>query len=392
MNQDTAAQDKQYEIIYVDCPERFDAFLEDMQGYDRIAVDTEADSLHHYFEKTCLIQISLGLRDYLIDPLASCLEMSRLMDSLVERSLIFHGADYDLRMLRRSFDFQPKKPVFDTMLAAQTLAYEHLGLAALVERHFQIVLAKEGQKSDWSRRPLAESLLEYAANDTRHLLRLAELLEAELEAVERLSWHQEMCERVVIAAQQPLVKNPDRMWRVKGSHGLSRKELAVLKSLWHWRDQQAQNRDLPSFKILSNQKICDIIRWVSKNSFEKLSEGPTLPRNFQGARLKSFLDTLEQALELSADQWPALKPPARNGDSARLPREDEKLTRKLIKARDQLAEGLKVPGQLIAPRATIVAVSRLRPKSMQEMVEKTPAHHWQSKLLYPDFQKIFAAH
>jgi len=93
LNQDTAAQDKQYEIIYVDCPERFDAFLEDMQGYERIAVDTEADSLHHYFEKTCLIQISLGLRDYLIDPLASCLEMSRLMDSLAERSLIFHGAD-----------------------------------------------------------------------------------------------------------------------------------------------------------------------------------------------------------------------------------------------------------------------------------------------------------
>ena len=140
---------------------------------ERVALDTEADSLHNYFEKVCLVQLSFGGEHYLIDPLAG-LDLNGLSEVLADKPLILHGGDYDLRMLRASIGFRPRREVFDTMIAAQLLGLEQIGLAALTERFFAITIGKAGQKSDWSRRPLSENQLRYAVNDTRFLERLAD--------------------------------------------------------------------------------------------------------------------------------------------------------------------------------------------------------------------------
>ncbi len=137
---------------YIDTNSGLDALIPRLGHAERIALDTEADSLHHYFEKICLIQLSFHGEDYLLDPLSK-IDLSQFLNVLSTKPLIIHGADYDLRMLRTSFGFRPQREVFDTMLAAQILGYEQFGLAALIHRYLDTTVTKQGQKSDWSLRP-----------------------------------------------------------------------------------------------------------------------------------------------------------------------------------------------------------------------------------------------
>ena len=155
----------------------------------RIALDTEADSLHSYFEKLCLIQISTEHEDILVDPLAG-FSLQPLYEAFVKRQLVLHGADYDLRMLHRGGQFAATD-IFDTMIAARLCGYQELGLAALVVKHFGVKLSKASQKANWALRPLSHQMIEYAINDTKYLLPLAQILESELRRLQRLDWFAE---------------------------------------------------------------------------------------------------------------------------------------------------------------------------------------------------------
>jgi ribonuclease D len=117
--------------VYVRERAAMEALIERICAADRVALDTEADSLHNYFEKVCLIQLTLGDEHYIVDPLAG-LELGGFLEALAEKPLILHGGDYDLRMLRASFSFRTRRNVFDTMIAAQLLGIEQIGLAALI--------------------------------------------------------------------------------------------------------------------------------------------------------------------------------------------------------------------------------------------------------------------
>jgi Ribonuclease D len=143
--------------------------LPKLEAVDRIAVDTEADSLHCYFEKLCLIQISLPGHDYLVDPLAE-MDLAPLAQKLTGKEIVLQGADFDLRLLRRSIGFVATG-VFDTVIAARLLGIRSFSLAALVETFFGVTLAKGSQKANWARRPLPQHMAEYA--DERHSLPVA---------------------------------------------------------------------------------------------------------------------------------------------------------------------------------------------------------------------------
>ncbi|MCA1658536.1 MAG: ribonuclease D, partial [Verrucomicrobiaceae bacterium] len=167
--------------------------LSQLEPHDRIAVDTEADSLHCYFEKLCLVQVSVPGHDYLIDPLAG-FDLKPLAETLAGKEIVLQGADFDLRLLRRSLGFFATR-IFDTVIAARLLGLRAFSLAALVERYFGVVLTKGSQKANWAQRPLPRQMAEYAMNDTRYLLPLAEKLEAELRERGRLEWFQQSCQR-----------------------------------------------------------------------------------------------------------------------------------------------------------------------------------------------------
>ncbi|MCX6834248.1 MAG: ribonuclease D, partial [candidate division Zixibacteria bacterium] len=150
---------------YIDTNDGLDRLIVSLRGADRVALDTEADSLHHYFEKVCLIQLSFQSRTFIVDPLAD-IHVEILLRELAGKKLVFHGAEYDLRMLMAGYRFRPEGEIFDTMLAAQLVEGEARSLVALARQYLGVELTKQGQRSDWSRRPLTDRQLSYACNDT----------------------------------------------------------------------------------------------------------------------------------------------------------------------------------------------------------------------------------
>src|SRR5438094_8959730 len=130
----------------------------------RIAVDTEADSLHCYREKLCLLQVSLPEGDFLVDPLVEN-NLASLADTLARKEIVLHGADYDLRLLRRALNFQPVR-LFDTVIAARLLGIREFSYAALVENYFRSELAKGSQKANWALRPLTPKTEGYGCNES----------------------------------------------------------------------------------------------------------------------------------------------------------------------------------------------------------------------------------
>src|SRR5437762_2685745 len=171
----------------IDTESKLSTFLPVLGQADWVALDTEADSLHAYPEKICLIQISTVSGDRLIDPLAA-LDLEPFLKALSEHELIMHGADYDLRLLRRHHDFVPRT-ICDTMLAARLLGLRQFSLGHLVEQFLNVKLEKGPQKANWAMRPLTPRMEEYARNDTRYLKPLWDKLKAQLEASGRLAWH-----------------------------------------------------------------------------------------------------------------------------------------------------------------------------------------------------------
>ena len=207
------------EFLWVNTPQALDYFITNLRGYFPIALDTEADSLHHYRESVCLIQVTHDSRHFLIDPLDD-FPLDELWPPTSRHTWILHGADFDLRMLRRAGAPEPQA-VFDTMLAAQLLGLKAFGYGALVEQFCGITLNKGSQKADWSRRPLSQTMIDYAVQDTEYLEPIAEALGAQLDEKGRRAWHEQSCARVVAASQIVREDDPENDWRISGSALLS---------------------------------------------------------------------------------------------------------------------------------------------------------------------------
>jgi ribonuclease D len=234
--------------------------LEALHPAARIAVDIEADSLYHYFEKVCLIQISSDRRTYVLDTLAvrDLGELAPIFaDARVEK--VFHASSYDIYCLRRDYGFTFER-IFDTHVAAQLSGFEQLGLSALLETLLGVSHSKRRQRDDWSRRPLETEQLQYAAMDTHHLLTLRDILEQNLEAKGRLSWALEEFQVATRAVPPERVFDPEGFRRIKGSRELRAPESRVLRALFALRDQIARELDVPPFKVLNNATLVELAR------------------------------------------------------------------------------------------------------------------------------------
>ncbi len=249
------------EFQRIETPAALDALSRDLMREKVVAVDTEADSFYHYFDKTCLIQIATKREIFLVDPLAlgEAEELQPLakLFAAPEIRKIFHAAEYDLFVLKRDCGFQFAS-LFDTMISAQLLGYTGVGLSALVERHFEIRLPKDEQRSDWSARPLSDAQLTYAAADVTHLIALAERLERELKKSKRIEWAQE--EFDALTRREWPERSFDKLGylRIKGARNLGALELAVLRELYLVRDRRAREIDRPPFKVLGNRTLLEI--------------------------------------------------------------------------------------------------------------------------------------
>lgn len=329
---------------------------------DRVAIDTEADSLHCYFEKLCLVQMSFDGSDHLIDPLAG-FDLTPLATALAGKEIVLQGADFDLRLMRRTFNFTADR-VFDTVIAARLLGIKAFSLAALVERYFGVTLVKGSQKANWAQRPLPKAMAEYAINDTHYLLPLADYLEEELRERGRYEWFQQSCARGLAQASIERERDEDEAWRISGAGTLPPRAAAVLRALWHWRDQEAQAADRPSFHILQNHLLLQAAKDFDAGHTPEF-------RHLTPRRRRGFLDAAHQALDLPESEWP--KRPRRVG--TRTTQEMERTAENLRKRRDAIAEELGIDASFIAPRATMESIAADETRSTALLVP------WQRELL-----------
>ncbi len=314
------------------------------------AIDTEADSLHRYRESLCLIQFSANGSSILIDPLA-VEDLSPLAEYLRPSVVWMHGADYDMTMLKRQFGELPVT-VLDTQIGARLLGARRFGLADLVRDHFGVELSKSSQKADWGKRPLSQKMAEYALNDVRYLLPMGERICTGLKEKGRYDWFIESCD----AARQRVLERDDSRdenWRIQGSGKLDRYGLACLRTLWHWRDEEAKAWDRPSFMVATNRQL---IEWAGVLAAKRRVP---LPPHFRSDRIKRFREAVGELENLSEDQWPT-KP---KGLRRKRDRDFEREVDRLIAVRNQVANELDIEGSLIAPRAVLegLAAGELTP-------------------------------
>jgi len=349
----------------IDTEERLAAFLPLLRAATWVAVDTEADSLHAYPEKVCLIQISTVSGDRLIDPLAP-INLDPLLEALSGHELIMHGADYDLRLLRKHHEFVPGA-IFDTMLAARLLGVRQFGLSSLAEHYLKVKLEKGPQKANWALRPLTPRMELYARNDTHYLKPLADRLRSELQACGRLAWQQESCARLIADSTRQQTVDMDSVWRVKGSHLLGRPELAILRELWRWREAEAIAANKPPFFVMSHQALVGIAGAAAASQPIE----PFLPRHISERRRDGLAKAVAHGLALPPERHPRIL----HNFSRRSTEGERRRLVELQKCRDGHAAKLGIDPTLIASRGVMSDLAHDWEKHQSELM------NWQRALL-----------
>jgi ribonuclease D len=382
--------------------------IRQIRAADRVALDTEADSLHSYREKLCLLQFSvpssvilsnvegsrgtgskvalrdgkpglvasggcvaastsLGMTvesvcDFIVDPLSN-LDLKPLRYALEPREIILHAADYDLRMLRRGLNFTASK-IFDTVVGARLLGIREFSLGALVKRFFGVELHKHSQKANWALRPLPPRMLKYAVDDVHYLLPLAARLEEELERVQRRDWFRQSCERAIELAAAERERIQDEVWRIGGAGALDPHTGAVLRALWQWREAEAEMADRPPFHILQNRELL--------KAAESFTSGhvPNY-KYFSARRRQTFHEAAKIGLQSPQSEWPVMRRCSGSRPTAEMRRRADQLRER----RDKAAEKLGLERSFIASRGALEAIAADPARATASLVP------WQRELI-----------
>lgn len=348
-------------------PEQLNQLVEAIRPHTVVALDTEADSLHAYPAKVCLIQISLPGSDVLVDPLSK-LDLAPLWNVLADKELLLHGSDYDLKMLCHCYQFRPGR-LFDTMLAARLSGMRKFGLGDLVREVVGVELDKGPQKADWGRRPLTPRMEEYARNDTKYLFQLREYFVKLLTEKGRLAWLEEWCARMIVDYSQPFDSDPDTVWRVKGSNKLPRRGLAIIRELYYWREKEATAANRPPYFILSHDTMNAVaFAAINEEPWDEILSPKLHPRRRDGIRT-----AVQRGLAVPQNEWPD-KPRHKFISSTD---EQKQLALKYQEVRDKAAAAIELDPTIIASRATLEALARDPEHTLPTMMK------WQRDLVAP---------
>lgn len=350
-----------------------------------LAFDLEADSLHHYREKVCLIQVSTVSETVLIDTLALP-DLSPLALVMADPAIrkVFHGADYDIRSLHREFGMNVNN-LFDTMVACQFLGYKELGLAAVLKGRFGLELDKRYQKADWSKRPLSPEMIEYAAKDTSMLIELSRQLEEELRVKGRLFWAMEEFDLLSKVRTAPREDEPLYV-RFKGAARMEPRALAVLEELLRFRDETARQRDLPAFKVFS----ADTLRELSEKRPVRHGElagiiglTPKLIDRY-GSKI---IEIIFKAVNFPEEKLPSYP------RSPRLTqyRRKEEVLKELKRWRESKASSLGMDAGIIANNSLLETLAESLPRDVKGLESITAMKDWQRKEFGAELTSLFAA-
>jgi ribonuclease D len=356
--------------IWVDEPAAFRQMLESLHNNDIIALDTESDSLYSYYEKVCLIQISVPDADYLVDPLFADVRPLGEFFADPRKQKVFHAAEYDLICLKRDFGFEFVN-IFDTMLAARILGWRHFGLASILAELFSIKLNKHYQRYNWGKRPLEKEAIQYASSDSHYLLPLRAVQLNDLEAKGRYTEAQEAFFR--LSQTKPICKafNADDFWRIKGAHELSPREQAILRQLFIFRDEHARELDIPAFKLFNDATLV------------RLAEAQP-PNIKELGRLKGInpltLHHIGEGILAAIKQGQTSSPPSpKRNNSARLSEDVTVRYENLRRWRNELAKTRGVEPSIICSNEVLLQVARHDPRQLKQLEELKALGNWQLK-------------
>ena len=372
--------------LYLDTPGTVDSFLASIATTPILALDTEGASFHRFVDRIYLLQLSTRDETAIIDPLpiGKPLGLGRLLeDPAVE--IVFHDADYDLRLLHQDYGWQARN-IFDTRIAAQLLGLKAFGLAALLERYFGVKLDKKHQRADWSLRPLTQGMLDYAAQDTIHLLELRDRLKDELQRAGRWDWATEEF-ALLEGTRWPDENASEAFLKIKGARDLNRRELAVLRELVPWRDGVARELDRATFRVVGNEQLLDISR-TQPTTRETLAAVKGMPRGIMETRGTEVLDAVQRGLAVPENALPRF-PKARRWD--RDPEFDTRVNA-LKTVRDAAASRLDLDPGVLCSRDRMEAVARRNPDTVEQLDEVSELRNWQRRMLGADFVKALAPH
>jgi len=242
--------------LWIRTPAELEALARSLAGAGSLTIDTEADSLHHYPGKLCLVQIADDAgRAHLVDPLALP-TLAPLGPLFADPRIVkvFHASDNDLAYLKRLYGFTVVS-LFDTGVAARFLGAKALGLDGLLREYLGVEPVKSRQKDDWSRRPLTAEQEAYALDDVLHLLALRARLLDELRAKGRDAWVEEECGALAALSVPDRVADPDAYLQLKGAKELDARGWAVLRELYQAREAVALALDRPPFMIVGHEAL-----------------------------------------------------------------------------------------------------------------------------------------
>jgi len=340
-----------YQLI--DRPGQLQPLLDALDQADEVALDTEADNMNCYRTKVCLLQFLVKGKVFLVDALAP-LNFDPLYQKLATKHLVMHGSDFDVRLLHDLRKFETKS-LFDTMLAAQLLNRERVGLAALMEDYFGFKMSKESQRANWSRRPLTEKLLDYASLDVWHLFTLRDLLTKELKKLGRMDWLDQQCRRQIEAGKVGFPTSDPNAWRIGKSEKIRGQGLAVLHDVWHWREAQAERLDTPPFKVCNNA----LLLLMGHAADDGAPEAAIIGCINLGRRHDRLVKSLTAAVRKGLARDPSTLPRrVRNRDNRSLTPSEIAFQDRLKAGRDVLATKLNMDATLIANRTQLAILAR----------------------------------
>jgi ribonuclease D len=361
------------QVTLVESQEALEQLVAGLGDEPLLGADTEAASFHRYHDRVYLIQLSSRTRTAVIDPLAvqDLTTFGRLLaDPAVE--VVFHDADYDLRLLDQQYGFHATH-VFDTRIAAQLLNEPGIGLAALLEKYLGVSLDKRFQRADWSTRPLSSDMLRYAASDTRHLPVLRDHLRARLLERGRLAWAEEEFALLEQVRWSAASGDEPGYLRVKGARTLRGRALAALRELHQWREDAAARSDRAAFRIVNAEPLLEIAR--------------TLPTDLAGLRAirgvgpelierrgREILGAVRRALELPDNELPRIERGPRRVPDPAFDARVEQLKAK----RNELAAQFDLAPGVLCPNATLEAIARAIPQTLDELRAVPGVRAWQA--------------
>jgi ribonuclease D len=367
--------------VHIRSAEEADVLSEALSGATRFALDCEAAGFHRYSDRLCLLQITVADETYVVDPLAfdpTPLLRGPLEDPSV--AVVMHGADFDLRLLSRDLGLRLHGLV-DTQIQAALIGETALGLSSLLESRLGVRLSKKFQRADWAARPLEEGMLEYAADDTRYLERLTDLLAVDVEAKGRTSWAEEECRALEEVSDQDHAEETDEdpVLRVKGARDLPARHVHAIREALAWRDEVAREKDRAPFRVVGDKPLIEAVG-MRPRRVEELVEVQGFPTRLARAEGKELLRRLRAVAELPEAELVPYPRGVRRGPG-RPPPELEALFDRLKGVRNRAADQVGLPKGTLLSNAMLLEIARAAPATVEEMLSIEGMRRWKVEVV-----------